>query len=104
MKQWFISLLITPKRVRKLIACVISWLLHKCIQSGAWDVVSEFPIWLRKLAAFIDKWNAVELPEDKDKLIADLVADAVTDDAVDTLIERVAALEVECKGSEVPKR
>lgn len=94
MKRWLISLIVTPKRARSTIAHVVSWLLELCIMKGMWDVVSEFPKWLRRLADFIDRWNESTLPEDKDHLIADLVKDAVTDEAVDKLVDAISAMEV----------
>jgi len=94
MKRWILSKLVTPKRVRKVIASVLSWLIYKCIVKGTWDVIATFPSWLRKIADFIENWNATELPKDKDKLIADLVADAVTDEAVDKLLDSVTAMRV----------
>lgn len=95
MKKLLISWLVTPKRARKWIACILSWIIYRCILKGTWDVISALPTWLRKIADFIDGWNATELPKEKDRLIADLVADAVTDEAVDRLLDRVTALQVE---------
>lgn len=94
MKRWILSKIITPKRARKLIAGVLSWLIYRCIVRGAWDVLSATTVWLRKLADFIDSWNETELPAEKDRLIADLVADAVTDELVDRLVDTVSALQV----------
>ena len=97
MKRWILSKIITPKRARKLIASVLSWLIYRCIVNGAWDALSATTKWLRKLADFIDGWNSTDLPAEKDKLIADLVADAVTDEMVDKLVDTVAALEADAK-------
>lgn len=92
MKRWILSKIITPKRARKLIASVLSWLIYRCIVNGAWDALSATTKWLRKLADFIDGWNSTDMPAEKDKLIVDLVADAVTDEMVDRLVDTVAAL------------
>lgn len=97
MKRLLISWLVTPKRARKWIACILSWIIYRCILKGTWGVISALPTWLRKIADFIEGWNATDLPKEKDKLIADLVADAVTDEAVDRLLERVTALQLEAK-------
>lgn len=91
-KRALISWFVTPDRARRAIASVVSWLLCRCMASGAWDAVSTFPKWLRKLADFIDAWNATELPADKDELILDLVKDAITDEDVDRLVDEVAAM------------
>lgn len=98
MKRWFISLVVTPTRVRKVIATAVSWFLQKCLRQRAWDVVAALPVWLRRIADFIDCWNAAELPADKDALVADLVKNALTDEAVDRLVDEITALE--CKGEE----
>ena len=95
MKKWLLSLFLTPKRVRKVVANVISWLIYQSIAKGAWGTVLSCTAWLRKLADFIESWNATVLPKDKDQLISDLVAEAITDEAVDKLLERVAAMEAE---------
>lgn len=97
LKRWLLSKVITPARVRKIIASALSWLICRCIMNGAWDALSATTAWLRKLADFIDGWNSTDLPAEKDKLIADLVADAVTDDLVDKLVDTVAALEADAK-------
>lgn len=91
-KRFFLSLLVTPERVRKVIAHVLAWLIHWCVDRGAWDAVSTFPKWLRKLADFIEQWNNTELPAEQDYLLADLVADAVTDEDVDSLLGTVSAM------------
>ena len=93
MKKWLLSKLITPTRVRRLVATALSWLIYWCMARGAWDAVSAATAWIRRLADFIDSWNATSLSEEKDRLVADLVARAVTDEAVDSLVERVAAME-----------
>lgn len=93
MKRWLVSRLVTPGRVRRLIALALSWLIGKCVVSGAWDAVSTFPSWLRRLADFIERWNLVDAPDERERLLADLVADAVTDEQVDRLIDEVAAME-----------
>ena len=95
MKRWILSKLITPKRARRMIACAVSWLMFHCMARGAWDVLSATTAWLRRLADFIDAWNATELPADKDRLIADLVAGAVTDEMVGRLVDTVSALQVQ---------
>lgn len=95
MKKWILSKIITPKRVRKIVASVISWLIYRAIVRGTWDIVLEVARWMRKLADFIEGWNVAELPADKDKLVADLVGDAITDEAVDKLLEHVAAMRAE---------
>ena len=92
MKKLLISWLVTPKRVRKLIAKAVSWFLYRCMIKGAWDVISTFPRWLRRLADFIDQWNATELPEDKDRLITELVVDAITDEDIDKLLAQLTAV------------
>lgn len=94
MKRLILSWILTPKRARKIIANVISCLLYRCMVKGAWDVVSALPKWLRKIADFIDRWNETELTEDKDRLITELVGDAITDEAVDRLVDVVSSLEV----------
>lgn len=95
MKKWILSKIVTPKRVRKIVASVISWLIYRAIVRGTWDIVLEVARWMRKLADFIEGWNVAELPADKDKLIADLVGEAITDEAVDKLLEHVAAMRAE---------
>ncbi len=92
MKRWLISKLVTPRRTRKLIALALSWLISKCVASGAWDAVSAFPSWLRRLADFIEQWDTVSAPDTREQLLADLVADAVTDEQVDRLIDVVSAM------------
>lgn len=101
MKRLLISWIVTPKRARKLIAKVLSWLILRCVLKGTWDVVSALPVWLRKLADFIERWNETELTEERDRLIADLVSDAVTDEAVDKLIDRISAMKMEQAGEAV---
>lgn len=93
MKRWLISRLVTPGRVRRLIALALSWLIAKCVAGGTWDAVSTFPSWLRRLADFIERWNLVDAADERERLLADLVADAVTDEQVDRLIDEVAAME-----------
>lgn len=93
MKRMLISWLVTPKRVRSLVCCGVSLLMSYAVQRGAWDVISSFSSWVRRIADFIDKWNAIELPSGKERMIADLVADAVTDEAVSRLVDTVASLE-----------
>ncbi len=95
MKKWLLSKLITPTRVRRLVATALSWLIYWCMARGAWDAVSAATAWIRRLADFIDSWNAAGPLEEKDRLVADLVARAVTDEAVDSLVERVAAMNAE---------
>jgi hypothetical protein len=94
MKRWFLSKVITPERARKLIACALSWLIYRCMVRGTWDAISATTAWLRKIADFVDSWNSIELPAEKDRLIADLVADAVTDDLVNRLVDTVSELQV----------
>jgi hypothetical protein len=94
-KKWLLSKIVTPSRVRRLVAAALSWLIYWCMARGAWDAVSAATAWIRRLADFIDSWNATSLPEEKDRLVADLVARAVTDEAVDRLVERVAAMKAE---------
>lgn len=93
MKKWLLSKIVTPSRVRRLVAAALSWLIYWCMARGTWDAVSAVTAWIRRLADFIDSWNATSLPAEKDRLVADLVAHAVTDEAVDLLVERVAAME-----------
>ena len=92
MKKWILSKIVTPTRVRKVVAGVLSWLIYTAVAKGAWDVVRSVARWMRKLADFIESWSATELPSDKDHMLYDLVADAITDEAVDLLVERVAAM------------
>ena len=94
-KRWLLSKLITPSRVRRIIASALSWLMGYCIVHGAWESISATTAWLRRIADFVDRWNETELPADKDRLIADLVADAVTDDMVDRLVDTVSAMKAE---------
>lgn len=95
LKRWLLSKVITPGRVRKIIAAALSWLMGYCIVRGTWESISATTAWLRRIADFVDRWNETELPADKDKLIADLVADAVTDDMVDKLVDTVSAMRAE---------
>lgn len=95
MKKWIISWFVTPTRVRKIVASVVSWLIYRAIVRGAWDTVLAAARWMRRLADFLESWDAADLPADKDKLIADLVGTAITDEAVDKLIEHVAAMKAE---------
>ena len=95
MKKWILSWFVTPKRVRKVVASVVSWLIYRAIVRGTWDIVLEVARWMRRLADFIEGWDAATLPADKDKLIADLVGAAITDEAIDKLLERVAAMKAE---------
>lgn len=95
MKKWVLSWFVTPKRVRKVVAGVVSWLIYRAIARGTWGVVLEVARWMRRLADFIEQWDVADLPADKDKLIADLVGSAITDEAVDKLLERVAAMKAE---------
>lgn len=93
LRRLFLGLAVTPARVRRIIAGVVSWFLQWATTSKAWDAVSLMPRWLRRLADFIDCWNAAELPEDKDALIAELVRYAVTDEGVERLIDAIAGFE-----------
>ena len=95
MKRWLLSWLITPTRVRKIVAGVVSWLIYRAIVRGTWDVVLEVGRWMRRLGSCIESWDAADLQADKDKIIADLVSEAITDEAVDKLLERVAAMRAE---------
>jgi hypothetical protein len=94
-KKWVLSWFVTPKRVRKVVAGVVSWLIYRAIVRGTWDMVLEVARWMRRLADFLESWDAADLPADKDKLIADLVGSAITDEAVDKLVERIAAMKAE---------
>lgn len=94
MKRFLIGLIITPKRARKIVARAISAVLQRVLRDKTWFVAGDLATWLRKLADFIDRWNVAELPADKDKIIAELVGSALTDEAVDHLIDEVAALEM----------
>lgn len=102
MKKWIISWFVTPTRVRKIVASVVSWLIYRAIVRGTWDTVLAVAHWMRRLADFLESWDAAGLPADKDKLIADLVGTAITDEAVDKLIEHVAAMKAECGMPELP--
>lgn len=95
MKKWILSWFVTPKRVRKVVAGVVSWLIYRAIVRGTWDMVLEVARWMRRLADFLEGWDAATLPADKDKLIADLVGAAITDEAIDKLLERIAAMKAE---------
>ena len=95
MKRWLISKFITPKRVRSAVACFISWLMHYAIAKGTWSSVLDVARWMRKLASFIESWDASDLPADKDRLLADLVGEAITDEAVDKLVDCVSAMKAE---------
>ena len=95
MKKWILSLILTPKRVRKVVANVVSWLIYYSTAKGTWNTVLSCAAWLRRLADFIESWDRADFPEDKDRLIADLVSEAITDEAVDRLVERVAAMKAE---------
>lgn len=94
MKRLLISWIVTPERVRKLVCRAVSWLMSYCMVSGAWDTITSFSKWLRRVADFIDKWNDTELPDGKDALIADTVSDAISDERVNTLIDIVSAMGV----------
>ncbi len=94
-KRWLVSKVVTPRRVRKLIALALSWLIAKCVASGAWDAISTFPSWLRRLATFIEEWDSTHAADSREQLLADLVADALTDEQVDGLIDRVAAMKAQ---------
>lgn len=91
-RRFLLRLAVTPERARSLIARVLSLFLAWATETRAWDAVSLLPRWLRRLADFIDCWNAAELPADKDRLISELVKYAVTDAAVDRLIDTVVGL------------
>lgn len=93
-RKFFLKLAVTPERSRSLIARVLSLFLQWATETRAWDAVSQLPKWLRLMADFIDRWNATELPEDKDRLIAGLVKRALTDEDVGRLIDEIAALEM----------
>lgn len=93
MKRLLLRLIVRPDRVRKLIARTVSAFMQWAADTRAWDAVSALPRWLRRLADFIDGWNAAELPADKDRLISELVRYAITDEAVDRLMETVVGLE-----------
>lgn len=92
-KKFFLRILITPDRARRLIARIVSGLLLRAREHEAWDSVKAFPRWLRRLADFIDRYSVAEIPEEQDELVAELVRDAVTDAMVDRLLERVSALD-----------
>ena len=95
MKKWLLSKLVTPKRVRKIVASVVSWLIYGAIARGIWDSVLDVAKWMRHLADFIESWDKADLPEDKDKIISELVSRAITDEAIDRLLERVVAMKAE---------
>lgn len=95
MKKWLLSKLVTPTRVRKIVASVVSWLIYGAIARGIWDSVLDVARWMRHLADFIESWDKADLPVDKDKIISELVSKAITDEAVDKLLERVAAMRAE---------
>lgn len=95
MKKWLLSLFVTPKRVRSIVVIAVSCLIYKAVDSGVWDSVLSVSRWMRRLADFIEDWNGSNLPADRDRLLADLVAGAITDEAVDRLLERVAAFRAE---------
>ena len=90
---------VTPERVRALVVRVISWFLQWATAKKAWGSVSQLPKWLRLLADFIDHWNATTIPENKDRLIADLVKKALTDEGVGRLIDEIAVLEYKGRGN-----
>lgn len=99
MKRWILSKIITPARVRRIVAGVLSWLIYMAIEKGTWDAVRAVAAWMRKLADFIESWSTAGLPEEKDRLLSDLVSDAITDEAVDRLVDRVAAMRAEEAGT-----
>lgn len=99
MKKWLLSKVITPTRARRIIACALSWLIYRCMVRGTWDALSSITVWLRKLADFIDNWNSTDLPAEKDRLIADLVSEAVTDEMVGRLVDTVSAMQAEQAGN-----
>lgn len=92
MKRWILSKLVTPTRVRRVVAGVLSWLIYTAIAKGTWDAVRAVAAWMRKLADFVESWSTAGLPEEKDRLLYDLVSGAITDEAVDKLLDRVAAM------------
>lgn len=92
-RRFVLKMVVTPARVRRIIAGAVSWFLQWATASKAWDAVSLLPKWLRRLADFIECWNATDLPEDRDALIAWLVRYAVTDAGVDRLIDTIAGFE-----------
>lgn len=92
-KRFLLRMLITPARARGLVVRVVSAVMLKAKAHDTWDMVSSFSAWLRKIADFLDRYNAAELPGAQDEVIADLVRSAITDDMVDRLIERVSALD-----------
>lgn len=91
-RRFLLKLAVTPDRVRTLVARILSWFLLWATETKAWDAVSLLPKWLRRLADFIECWNAAELPADRDRLVSDLTRYAVTDEAVDRLIDTVVGL------------
>lgn len=95
MKKWLLSKLVTPKRVRKIVASVVSWLIYGAIARGIWDSVLDVAKWMRHFADFIESWDKADLPEDKDKIISELVSRAITDEAIDMLLEKVVAMKAE---------
>ena len=97
-RRCLLKLTVTPQRVRSVIARAISLFLRWATETKAWGSVSQLPKWLRLLADFIDRWNATTIPENKDRLIADLVKKALTDEGVGRLIDEIAVLEY--KGGE----
>ena len=102
-KRWVVSLVITPDRVRKAVAFLVSWLLVRVSATRTWDSVSSFTCWLHRMADFLDKWNATDLPDDKDRLVADLVKRALTDDDVSRLIDMVTSIELK-QATDVPAK
>lgn len=101
MKRWLLSKIITPTRVRKIVARVVSWLICTAIARGSWDSVLSVARWMRRFTDFIEQWTAAELPKDKDQVISDLVSEAITDEAVDRLVDSVAAMRAETPAIEV---
>lgn len=92
-RRFFLKVAVTPERTRRIVGGTISAFLQWAIETKAWDAVSRLPKWLRSLADFIDRFNESELPEERDRLIAELVKYAITDEAVGRLIDTIAGFE-----------
>ena len=91
-KRLLLRLIVTPDRVRKVIVHVLAAFMQWATDTKAWNSISALPRWLRRLADFIDSWNMAELPESQDILLSELVRYAVTDEAVDKLIDAVVGM------------
>lgn len=94
-RRFFVRIAVTPERTRRVVARSLSLFLQWAMESKAWETVSLLPKWLRRLADFIECWNEASIQEDRDRLLAELVRYAVTDEAVERLIDTVVGLEAE---------